>query len=104
MRRKIKCKPHQNLETLISAYINEYDNLIQYVNIGGNINGPFQVQNIAKAQIRGLEFLIDYTSGFNVFKEMFGYSFGFNYSLIDAKDLSKNRTNEYLPYNLRKLL
>lgn len=82
----------------ISAYINEYDNLIQYVNIGGNINGPFQVQNIAKAQIRGLEFLIDYTSGFNVFKKMFGYSFGFNYSLIDAKDLSKNRTNEYLPY------
>jgi outer membrane receptor protein involved in Fe transport len=43
----------------VSAYINEYDNLIQYVNIGGNINGPFQVQNIAKAQIKGLEFLIN---------------------------------------------
>ncbi len=82
----------------MAAYINEYDNMIQYVNIGGNIYGPFQVQNIAKAQIRGLEFLIDYTSGFKLLNEPLGYSFGFNYSLIDAKDLSGNRINDYLPY------
>ncbi|MCI0449166.1 MAG: TonB-dependent receptor [Chlorobi bacterium] len=82
----------------ISAYINEYDNLIQYVNIGGNINGPFQVQNIAKAQIKGIEFLIDYSSSLNLFKEPFGYAFSFNYSLIDARDLSKTRKEDFLPY------
>ncbi|MEO8513620.1 MAG: TonB-dependent receptor [Ignavibacteria bacterium] len=88
----------------VSAYINEYDNLIQYVNVGGAISGPFQVQNIAKAQISGLEFLIDYTSSFNVFKNPLGYSFGFNYSLIDAKDLSANRKDDFLPYKPRHLI
>lgn len=88
----------------VSAYINEYNNLIQYVNIGGNINGPFQVQNIAKAQIRGFEFLIDYNSSFNLSKEPFGYGFNFNYSLIDAKDLSANRKNDFLPYKPRHIL
>jgi outer membrane receptor protein involved in Fe transport len=88
----------------ISAYINEYDNLIQYVNIGGAINGPFQVQNIAKAQIKGLEFLIDYTSSINLFKNAFGYAFGFNYSLIDARDLSKTRKDEFLPYKPMHLI
>ncbi len=88
----------------VSAYINEYDNLIQYVNIGGAINGPFQVQNIAKAQIRGLEFLIDYTSSFNLINEPLGYAFGFNYSLIDAKDLSRNRKDEFLPYKPSHLI
>lgn len=88
----------------VSAYINEYDNLIQYVNIGGAINGPFQVQNIAKAQIRGLEFLIDYTGSLNMFKQPLGYSFGFNYSLIDAKDLSSGRKDEFLPYKPRHLI
>lgn len=87
-----------------SAYINEYDNLIQYVNVGGGIYGPFQVQNIAKAQIRGLEFLIDYTGSLNMFKKTLGYSFGFNYSLIDAKDLSSNRKDEFLPYKPRHLI
>jgi outer membrane receptor protein involved in Fe transport len=38
-----------------SAFINEYDNLIQYVNIGTGIYGPFQVQNIANSQIKGFE-------------------------------------------------
>lgn len=88
----------------VSAYINEYDNLIQYVNIGGAINGPFQVQNIAKAQIKGLEFLIDYTSDFNLLKKKFGYGFSFTYSLIDAKDLSKNRKDEFLPYKPEHLI
>lgn len=88
----------------VSAYINEYDNMIQYVNIGGAINGPFQVQNIAKAQISGIEFLIDYTSTMQLFKKSLGYSFGFNYSLIDAKDLSAGRKDEFLPYKPRHLI
>lgn len=87
-----------------SAYINEYNDLIQYVNIGGNINGPFQVQNIAKARIKGLEFLIDYSSSFNFIKETLGYSFEFNYSLIDARDLSDKRANEYLPYKPKHII
>ena len=78
--------------------------MIQYVNIGGGIYGPFQVQNIAKAQIKGLEFLIDYTSGFKLFKEPLGYTLSFNYSLIDAKDLSTSRKNEYLPYKPRDIV
>lgn len=88
----------------ISAYINEYDNLIQYVNVGGGISGPFQVQNIAKAQIKGLEFLIDYTSSLNMLKKPLAYGFSVNYSLIDAKDLSANRKDEYLPYKPMHLL
>lgn len=81
-----------------AAYINEYDNLIQYVNIGGTISGPFQVQNIARSQIRGIEALIDYTSSFKLFKKDFGYGFSVNYSLVDARDLSKNRDEDFLPY------
>lgn len=88
----------------VSAYINEYDNLIQYVNIGGNINGPFQVQNIAKAQIKGIEFLIDYNSTVKMFNKPLGYGFNFNYSLIDARDLSKNRKDEFLPYKPKHIL
>ena len=87
-----------------SVYINEYDNMIQYVNIGGGLYGPFQVQNIAKAQIRGLEFLIDYSSGLNLFHKPFGYAFGFNYSLIDARDLSGNRKNNFLPYKPKHII
>jgi len=81
-----------------AAYLNEYKNMIQYVNIGGTISGPFQVQNIANAQIKGIEASIDYTSGFNIAKKQFGYSFSVNYNLVDARDLSKNRTNDFLPY------
>ncbi len=88
----------------ISAYINEYDNLIQYVNVGGGIYGPFQVQNIAKAQIKGVEFLIDYNSTIDMYKNLLGYGFSFNYSLIDAKDLSSNRKNEFLPYKPMHLI
>ncbi len=81
-----------------AAYINEYTDLIQYINIGGTISGPFQVQNIAKAQIRGIEAEIDYNSGFNFLKKHFGYDFSVNYNLVDARDLSQNRTDDFLPY------
>ena len=82
----------------ISAYINEYNNLIQYVNIGTGINGPFQVQNIAKSQIKGFEVFLDYNSHFNMFNKQFGYGFNVSYSFVDARDLSANRTDDYLPY------
>ena len=82
----------------VSAYINEYNNLIQYVNIGTGINGPFQVQNIAKSQIKGFEVFLDYNSHFNMFNKQFGYGFNVSYSFVDARDLSVNRTDNYLPY------
>ena len=82
----------------VSAYINEYNNLIQYVNIGTGINGPFQVQNIAKSQIKGFEVFLDYNSHFNMFNKQFGYGFNVSYSFVDARDLSANRTDDYLPY------
>ena len=69
------------------AYINEYDNLIQYVNIGGTITARSRFRILPRLRSRGLEFLIDYTSGFKLLNDPLGYSFGFNYSLIDAKDL-----------------
>ena len=82
----------------VSAYINEYNNLIQYVNIGTGINGPFQVQNIAKSQIKGFEVFMDYNSHFNMFKKQFEYGFNVSYSFVDARDLSANRTDDNLPY------
>ncbi len=82
----------------VAAYFNNYNNLIQYVNIGGTIYGPFQVQNIAKSQIRGIEASIDYNSSLKLFNNEFKYSFAVNYSFIDARDLSKNRKDDYLPY------
>lgn len=88
----------------VSAYINEYDNLIQYVNVGGGVLGPFQVQNIAKAQIKGIEFEASYNSNLNLFKKTFGYGLNFNYSLVDARDLSTNRKDEFLPYKPKHLL
>lgn len=82
----------------VSLFINKYDNLIQYVNIGGQINGPFQVQNIAKSQIKGIEVFIDYNSHFNFLRKLLGYGFNFSYSYIDARDLSPKRADDYLPY------
>jgi len=81
-----------------SLFFNDYKNLIQYVNIGNSIYGPFQVQNVAKSQIKGLEFYIDYTSKMNLFKEPFEYFFNFGYTYLDAKDLSSNRKDDFLPY------
>jgi outer membrane receptor protein involved in Fe transport len=87
----------------VSVFYNLYDNLIQYVNISPSPNGPFQVQNVAKAQIKGFEFYIDYNSTMNLFKEKFHYGFEFDYTYLDARDLSPNRTDEFLPYKPKHL-
>jgi len=81
-----------------AAYINLYDNLIQYVNIGGAVNGPFQVQNVTKAQISGIELMTDYTSSFRLFDNQFKYTVSADYTYIDARDLSSNRKDDFLPY------
>lgn len=87
----------------VSVFYNLYDNLIQYVNIGTSPNGPFQVQNVAKAQVKGIEFYIDYNSSLNLFNEKFNYGFEFDYTYLDARDLSQNRTDEFLPYKPKHL-
>lgn len=98
-------KQYKNRFTVdFSLFLNEYKNLIQYVNIGGGIYGPFQVQNIANSQIKGLEFSIDYKSGFKLLQSDFGYHFSVNYTYMDARDLSINRTDEFLPYKPAHLI
>ena len=98
-------KQYKNRFTIdASVFLNSYNNLIQYINIGGGIHGPFQVQNIANSQIRGAEFMIDYKAGFNIFNSDFGYHFNFNYTYMDARDLSANRTDDDLPYKPRHLI
>jgi outer membrane receptor protein involved in Fe transport len=87
----------------VSLFYNLYDNLIQYVNIGTTPNGPFQVQNVAKAQIKGIEFYIDYNSALKLFNDKLHYGFEFDYTYLDARDLSSNRTNEFLPYKPKHL-
>jgi len=81
-----------------ALFYNLYNNLIQYVNIGPTPLGPFQVQNIAKAQIKGFEFLFNYQSNFNILNKPFSYKYEVSYSYIDARDLSAKRDNDYLPY------
>jgi outer membrane receptor protein involved in Fe transport len=98
-------KQYENRFTLdFSFYFNKYDNLIQYVNIGTGIYGPFQVRNIAKSQIKGFEFLINYSSKFLIAMDYFNYKFEFNYTYVDARDLSSNRTDDILPYKPKHLL
>jgi outer membrane receptor protein involved in Fe transport len=87
----------------VSVFYNLYDNLIQYVNISPSPIGPFQVQNVAKAQVKGFEFYIDYNSTANLFNEKFHYGFEFDYTYLDARDLSSNRTDEFLPYKPKHL-
>jgi outer membrane receptor protein involved in Fe transport len=87
----------------VSLFYNLYDNLIQYVNIGTTPNGPFQVQNVAKAQIKGFEFYIDYNSELKLFNDKLHYGFEFDYTYLDARDLSTSRTNEFLPYKPKQL-
>jgi len=82
----------------IAGYFNLYDNLIQYVNTSTNPLGPFMVMNIAKSQMRGIEFLIDYNSSIRIFNEKFSYRFEFDYTFIDARDLSQGRKDDLLPY------
>lgn len=86
-----------------SFFFNLYDDLIQYVNVGTNTLGPFQVKNIAKSQSRGFDFLIEYNSTFRMFNEKFGYKFEFDYTFNDARDLSANRTDDLLPYKPKHL-
>lgn len=88
----------------LSAYINNYDNLIQYVNIGNQIQGPFQVQNIAKAQIKGIELQTDFSSPFKLFKQKGNLAITLSYSYTDARDLSPSRNDELLPYKPRHLI
>ncbi|MCI0474426.1 MAG: TonB-dependent receptor [Ignavibacteria bacterium] len=88
----------------VSVFYNKYDNLIQYVNIGPTPNGPFQVQNVADAQIKGIEFAIDYASSLKLQAEDFNYGFGFDYTYIDARDLSEGRDNDFLPYKPRHII
>ncbi|MBV6479276.1 MAG: Colicin I receptor [Ignavibacteria bacterium] len=82
----------------ISAFFNDYENLIQYVNIGNSIYGPFQVRNIARAQIKGFEFYIDYNSSMKINNNVFDYNFNIGYTHLDARDLSEGRKDDYLPY------
>lgn len=92
-------KQYKTRFTIDAAFfINYYTNLIQYVNIGNAVNGPFQVQNVANAQINGFEFYIDYNSALNLFNKPFGYSFNVGYTYLNARDLSENRKDDYLPY------
>ena len=88
----------------VSFFFNVYENLIQYVNIGPTPNGPFQVQNVAKAQVRGFEFMIDYKSHSNLFSEKFEYGIEFDYTYLDARDLSQGRSDDVLPYKPKHLL
>jgi len=88
----------------LSVFYNKYDNLIQYVNIGPTPNGPFQVQNVADAQIKGIEFAIDYASALKLSSEDFNYGFGFDYTYIDARDLSDGRNNDFLPYKPKHIV
>lgn len=86
-----------------SFFINLYDNLIQYVNIGPTPLGPFQVQNVAKAQVKGFEFLMDYNSSINLFSEKFNSGIEFDYTYLDARDLSQGRSDDILPYKPKHL-
>ncbi|MCB0725253.1 MAG: TonB-dependent receptor [Ignavibacteriae bacterium] len=81
-----------------AVFYNLYDNLIQYRNIGTGVYGPFQVQNVADAEIKGFEFYIDYNSTLNVSGEPFGYYFNVGYTYMDAKDTSPDRADDLLPY------
>lgn len=84
-------------------FLNLYDDLIQYVNIGNNSLGPFQVKNISKSQSRGFDFMVEYNSGINLFNEKLGYKFEVDYTFNDARDLSANRVDDILPYKPRHL-
>ncbi|MGB9697011.1 MAG: TonB-dependent receptor [Ignavibacteria bacterium] len=98
-------KQYTNRFTLdFALFYNFYNNLIQYVNIGPTPLGPFQVQNIARAQIKGFEILFNYQSNLNILSKPFSYKYEVSYSYIDARDLSEKRDNDYLPYKPKHLL
>ncbi|MEO6695736.1 MAG: TonB-dependent receptor, partial [Ignavibacteria bacterium] len=85
----------------VSFFFNDYNNLIQYVNTGSSLYGPFQVRNVARAQIKGFEFYMDYSSKFKLLSSPVDYYFNIGYTYLDAKDLSENRPDEFLPYKPR---
>jgi outer membrane receptor protein involved in Fe transport len=92
-------KQYQNRFTFdMSFFYNLYNDLIQYVNIGTSLYGPFQVQNVAKAQIKGFEAYIDYNSTMKAFGKDLSYYFNVGYTYLNARDLSSGRKNDYLPY------
>jgi len=92
-------KQYLNRFTFDAAYfINDYSNLIQYINIGSSLYGPFQVQNIAKAEVKGFELYMDYTSGFQLFENPLDYTFNIGYTYLKARDQSEGRTDDFLPY------
>jgi len=83
----------------MAFFYNYYTNLIQYVNVGGgSLYGPFQVQNVANTQVKGFEFYIDYNSDFKLFSSPVNYYFNIGYTYLQARDLSENRENDFLPY------
>jgi len=82
----------------MAFFFNQYENLIQYVNTSSSIYGPFQVQNIANSQIKGFEFSLDYNSSLKLFNNPLEYFFNISYTYLNARDLSENRKNDYLPY------
>lgn len=81
-----------------SMFYNFYNNLIQYVNVGTGIYGPFQVRNVAESQIKGFEAYIDYNSKISLGKNELNYYLNIGYTYIDARDLSDDRKNDFLPY------
>lgn len=81
-----------------AVFYNYYNDLIQYVNVGTNIYGPFQVRNIAEAQIKGFETYFDYNSKTRLFDNDLSYFFNVGYTYLEARDLSDNRTDDFLPY------
>lgn len=82
----------------MAFFYNYYTNLIQYVNVGSSLYGPFQVQNVANTQVKGFEFYIDYNSDFKLFSTPVDYYFNIGYTYLQARDLSENRENDFLPY------
>lgn len=82
----------------MAFFFNKYENLIQYVNTTSSIYGPFQVQNISNSQIKGFEFSLDYNSSVKLFNNPLDYFFNISYTYLNARDLSENRKNDYLPY------
>lgn len=86
-----------------ALYFNYYDNLIQYVNVGVNAIGPFQVRNIAVSQIKGFETSLNYAHYFNLAEKSLEYRFDIGYTYVDARDLSGNRQDDFLPYKPRHL-
>ncbi|HRE41637.1 MAG TPA: TonB-dependent receptor [Ignavibacteria bacterium] len=91
-------KEFENFSFDVSGFFNNYNNLIQYVNIGSGAYGPFQVQNVAKAKINGFEISTGYKNYFELNRNKFNYDISANYTYVNAQDLSEGRIDDFLPY------